>query len=1521
MDNRFDDIILKMIWFQLSKVGFFKKHSFKLSNEIKRLFITGWYDKWLIETMRLFVVNGFLEQNDNDEYIVKYTGITEDEINKLISDVVINSSDSSNTSNLIELASKMLSNLSDIITNKKQAVTIMFQDGYDMVGGIYKGNKLADYYNEVLAKVVCAYIEEIIINKPDYKLNILEIGAGTGGTSSLVFKYLEQYRNNINDYLYTDISSFYFKEAKKNYASKYPYISFKIYDVEKDIISQGLSLNNYDIVISANCIHATSNIFNSLSAIKKLLKNNGMLILNEMSQNTVFAHVTFGLLEGWWKHEDDQYRVVGSPVVDSNNWKKLMNDVGFVNIIFPVSHSHEYGQQIVACFKPELPIESSNSSDSYDINNKKDGKSVIKSNTTSNSRIHDIIISSLVEVLEVDPEMIDDELSFSDLGIDSITGMNLVQNLNAKLNIEIDPTSIFDYNNVKKLEEYLCGINGDSNELQDDEGIDDQSEVLEGFNDEISSISDEKVYLENIIKEIISDVLEVDKSILKSDYAFSELGVDSITGMQIVEKINEKLNLDLDVTDIFDFTNIGQLSEHIVPMFKKSSDELIKSERKLDDSTDNTSLISYNESSNSFDDNDIAIIGMSGRFGSATDIDEYWDVLKNGVTTVEDKEGYYYSKLKDNRLFDNEFFNISLKEAQYMDPQQRIFLQEAWNALEDAGYATDNINGAKCGVYVGCNSGDYSNLFDENAPAQAFWGNAASITPSRIAYFLNLKGPAISLETACSSSLVAVELAYKALSNFDIDIAICGGVFIQNTDSFLIASNKAGMLSKDGKCFTFDERANGFVTGEGAGAIVIKRYSDAIRDNDNIYAVIKGIGVNQDGETNGITAPNSLSQENLEVSVYENNNIDPSDITYVEAHGTGTKLGDPIEVKALTNAFRKFNDNKNYCYIGSVKTNIGHTITAAGIASLLKVILAMQHGTIPAHLNYEKTNKIIDLQNSPFIINTKSIDWKLNNGKRVAAISSFGFSGTNVHMVLEQYQKIPSRNDKREYLFAFSSKSEFQLRQYLDRFLKDTDIELYSACDVSYTLLFRRKHFDCRVAFIAKDIFSLKEKINSYISGECSIDKLVESNDELLVDILDQFIEGKRNSFDDIMIESGHCVSLPTFVFRKNECWIEEKNLSYANHSLDSSKEIVYSVISNVLNLNKEDLTDKCTLKELGMDSIFIVEIVNELKKNGLNFEYSDFKCIETVGDIFNLLKPDTDTFSDEIVKLNNVKTGLPVFWFHPSMGGVDVYEELASKINRPFYACAAKGWLTRKKAIHGIENMSRFYIELIKRVQPEGPYELGGYSLGGIIAYEVARQLQESGEQVKNVVMVDAIFDKDGNTKEQNDNEIIFSAANSFILSDKSIDDYSSHLVKNTDMDFGLDNNEFLDNIVHILKAKNSNKNMKLLKNFINSSLKVRKEFAISEYNVLPLPYPDKTECLYFYNTSGKMLGDYADYIENKDNKMDITYDSSSYKIWENSFANFNVVNINAPNHMDIFSTDSSKDIIINNCSRLYND
>jgi malonyl CoA-acyl carrier protein transacylase len=518
---------------------------------------------------------------------------------------------------------------------------------------------------------------------------------------------------------------------------------------------------------------------------------------------------------------------------------------------------------------------------------------------------------------------------------------------------------------------------------------------------------------------------------------------------------------------------------------------------------------------------DIAIIGISCRYPGARNWREFWENLKNGVDSVTEapperwqgKEWYHpdpehpgtsYSKcagfLDEIDKFDPLFFQISPVEAQFIEPQQRIFLEEAYHAIEDAGYAADSLKGKQCGVFVGAGTnGDYNKLLslaglDTNR--LALTGNLLSMIPARIAYFLDLKGPVVALDTACSSSLVAVHQACESIQRGESELAIAGGIAIMATADFQVLSSQFKMLSAAGRCKTFDASASGTVWSEGCGVVLLKSYKQAIRDHDHIYGIIKGTGVNYDGNTNGISAPSGQSQTRLEEGVYQKFGINPETISYVEAHGTATPLGDPIEVEALTEAFSQWTSKKQFCAIGSVKTNIGHAATSAGISGLIKTVLCLKHQKLVPSLHFDQANPHIDFENSPFYVNTELKDWQVSDRHpRGATVSSFGFSGTNAHVVVEEaLSPVNSQNlrlkgdelsERSHHILTLSAKCKQGLQalaQDYQQFLAINSLD--AIADVCFSANTGRSHFDYRLALVAESRENLLQQLTAFASGE-----------------------------------------------------------------------------------------------------------------------------------------------------------------------------------------------------------------------------------------------------------------------------------------------------------------------------------------------------------------------------------------------------------------------------------------------------
>ncbi len=501
----------------------------------------------------------------------------------------------------------------------------------------------------------------------------------------------------------------------------------------------------------------------------------------------------------------------------------------------------------------------------------------------------------------------------------------------------------------------------------------------------------------------------------------------------------------------------------------------------------------------------IAVIGIGCRLPGSDGPEGFWDLLSNGRDAVREVpaerwaiDDYYDPNpdapgrmstrwggfLDEVDQFDAPFFGISRREAASMDPQQRLLLEVCWEALEHAGQSPRKLSGTPTGVFAGLSTSDYHHLLlargEGSIDAYVATGAAHSIAAGRLAYVLGLQGPNVAIDTACSSSLVAVHLACQSLRMGECRLALAGGANVILSPTVTIALSKAHMMAPDGRCKTFDAAADGFVRGEGCGVLVLKRLSAAVAEGDRVLALIRGSAVNQDGRSSGITAPNGAAQEAVIRQALANARVEPNQISYIEAHGTGTSLGDPIEAHALAAVFGPGREPENPLVVGSVKTNIGHLEAAAGVAGLIKVILALRKQYLPAHLHFERMNPHIDWKGLPVEIPVGGREWSANGQKRLAGVSSFGFSGTNAHIVLEEAPPVESRVPERErpaHVLALSARSDAALEQLTARYREHVVHSTDPLGDICFTANAGRAHFSHRAVFLAASVDELRDKL------------------------------------------------------------------------------------------------------------------------------------------------------------------------------------------------------------------------------------------------------------------------------------------------------------------------------------------------------------------------------------------------------------------------------------------------------------
>lgn len=706
--------------------------------------------------------------------------------------------------------------------------------------------------------------------------------------------------------------------------------------------------------------------------------------------------------------------------------------------------------------------------------------------------------------------------------------------------------------------------------------------------------------IEHTVAKVCMDVLGLDDIDVYNDFfEYSSF---------MLQKIHQKLETIypgcLTITDMFEYSNISLLAKHISHQLgEEDSVEVIADHPQEDGYTGKVN-------------DDIAIIGMSARFPGCDSLKDFWTHIRSGSdltgkvpdSRMEDIEQFLFTVNKEFRdgvklaegayldqidKFDYRFFRLSPREAALMDPNHRMALTIAWEAVEDAGYGGGKIEGSSTGVYFGVAShvkDTYSRYILEWDPmslGDAELGNTPAALPGRISYLMNLKGPSLMLDTACSSSLMAIHQAVRGLRNGDCEMALAGSVkLFMLPVAFTEEYETAGIGSSDGKTRTFDNLSDGTSLGEGVAAVLLKPLQAALRDGDNIHAVIKGTAVNQDGTSAGLAAPNPASQKEMLLKAWDDADVNPETISYIEAHGTATALGDPIEIRALSNAFSQHTTKRNFCAVSSVKSNMGHLSECAGMAGLVKAVLAMKNKELPRGINFQRPNEEIDFINSPLYVNTRPQPWEINGHPRRCGVSAFGIGGTNCHVVLEESPAVESEpTNCSQHVLTLSAKTLSGLKTLVKRYLdEDLLAPFLDLEDVCYTANTGRGHYEHRLTLLATNLTELREKLKELRvdiltdlkapwftygyhrvvpSDRAELEpgdltkkvkkkldsqaiSLVEeyvssgkANKELLAKICKLYVSGADIPWDKFYEGEKRCrVSLPTYPFEESRCWL-----------------------------------------------------------------------------------------------------------------------------------------------------------------------------------------------------------------------------------------------------------------------------------------------------------------------------------------------------------------------------------------------
>jgi polyketide synthase PksN len=1571
-----NELFGKMLWGQLQTLGLFAEKHTTAADLSTKIGLIDLYERWLEESLTVLAGQGYLQYDGESCTVTDTTPMNMDSLWKEWDEKKGPWLNDPNTKAQVVLVETTLRALPQILTGKRPATDIIFPNSsLELVEGVYKHNPVVDYFNEMLVDTVAAYIQKRLRQDSSARLRILEIGAGTGGTSAVVFEKLQPYKDHLEEYCYTDISKAFLMHAEKEYGPGNPYLTYQIFDVGKPIAGQNIRAGGYDIAIAANVLHATKNIRQTLRNTKATLKNNGLLLLNELSGNSLFTHLTFGLLQGWWLYEDPELRIPGCPAISPGTWQEVLESEGFRSVSFPAQEVHDLGQQVVSAQSDGVVRQ----------------KHLFKTGDDKNKQ----------KLLHVPHESRD------------------------------------------SLAEDFYSPEGHPHSPHSPHSPAPTDQMLEDF-------------VKKTIKEKLSESLKMNVNAIDVDKSFENYGIDSIIGVELIQVINQALMIQLETTILFNYSSISQLTTYMVSHHK---DELMaalgQKVKPLEINHDSTpgnkekqpiysypnrfsrrkilskpGIMKKNQSTDSQQQDAIAIVGMSGRFPMASDVNEFWSNLREGKNCIKEIPGerwhwqdYYGDPGKDaNKTgikwggfidgveeFDPLFFGISPREAQLMDPQQRLLMTYVWQAVEDAGLTVKTLSRHAAGVFIALNPWESMNIAStlQNDPL-ALSAVIPSMIPNRISYLFNLQGPSEYCETTCPSTLVALHRAIQAIHRHECEQAIVGAVNLLLSPKGFIGLESIGYLTPGGHTRPFQAGADGFIRSEGVGTMIIKPLQKAIENRDHIYAVIKGTSVFHGGKGMSLTAPNAAGMKTAMIRAYQAAGIDPRTVSYIEAHGIAAPMADGVEINTLKSGYRELaasfsqdSQKETPCYISSLKPCIGHGELVSGMAALIKVTQAIRHRIIPGVPRFTTLNEHISLEGSPFQITNQNQNWEPltdNDGNilpRRASINSYGTTGVNAHVVLEEYippreETLPIRSTASPQIAVFSAKNPERLQAVVRQMLEFIEHEKeLSFWDFVYTLQVGREAMESRLAMVVNNREELSQGMKEYLecvkegkeaaasipiftgnladlhagiknllsgnTGEAVLQVILAENN--LEKLAFHWTQGGKIPWESLHEGEGvRRISLPTYPFEKQLYSIEyqtaqesivkqQRSLvkikSAAETAPTSPDDLIVDIISGLLGMTPTAMNLNKPLQQYGFDSILSMQLLQQLQTRvDPAIDLDRLTGCTTVRDIINVLQPlynekqvigrqqtgmpMTTTWPQfpELIRLNRGSTGRPVFWIHGVNGGVEVYQAIAKKIKRPFYGIQARGLMTRRSPLHGIQAIASYYIHMIQSVQPEGPYDLGGYSLGGMVAYEVTRQLQELGQEVDTIVMLDSIDSTGLKKTNVSDKTGILKEVNTALLSTirQEPGKIPQTLIHREEVDSNAAVEAFLKQLITLAKSRGLNKTGAQLRTLIRQNVKIQQAYEIGNYIALPLPDPQAVTCYYFRNKSGLFLGELEPYFTITTDE--ISFDHTNYwEEWEQQFPKFHMMEVDSSNHIMLLSDPKVYETITAFCESLYSE
>ncbi|MGX1508435.1 UNVERIFIED_CONTAM: 3-oxoacyl-(acyl-carrier-protein) synthase/NADP-dependent 3-hydroxy acid dehydrogenase YdfG/SAM-dependent methyltransferase/aryl carrier-like protein [Streptomyces graminofaciens] len=1010
----------------------------------------------------------------------------------------------------LTLLDRALESYGPVLRGEVPATAVLFPGGdLGPVSAVYSGNRLFDPVNTAAAHALADAARTVPAGA-----RILEIGAGVGGTTAAALAALDARGVTRFDYVYTDLSPAFLQHGRRRFGDR---ITPRLLDIEKNPGTQGLAEHTFDLVVASNVLHATRDLSRTLAHIEELLAPGGRLLLVEMVAPAAVYTLTFGLTDGWWRYVDTDRRMPHGPLLDVARWRSLLTARGWS--LTDTDHLRD-APGCVALLTCRPPAAGADRTEEI-----AEG------------------LRRIVRDLLGDPSAtVPGYLPWQELGIDSLLNMELVQAV-SRSHGPLTATALFEHRTVDDLARMLARRTapdtpthhdptrpgtrpGDDTRRDDtshhdpsgdDTRRDDTRRGDAGGEDTAGTVAQ--------LLALVAELTAQDPALLDADSDFPALGVDSLLHEELTQRLREMFpDRPVPATLIFEHPTPRALARHLAPTPTAPTAPPagsratappaapaagVSAPARLPAAPLTTAPAAVPPAPPAgapaaAPGAAIAVVGLAGRYPGAQDLDAFWELLSSGRTPVREVPaerwdwrtartaggGYarYGCFLDDIDTFDAALFRITPRDAALMDPQERLFLEVAREAFEHAGYARPSLTGHHGGPRVGVFAGVTANshLLAQHDARTAGADNpeyavtAAASVANRVSHAFDLSGPSLSVDTMCSSSLTALHLACRALRDGEADLALAGGVNLYLHPDRFAGLCALGMPSRGDRTRSFGAGGDGFVPGEGAGAVVLKRLDRAEADGDTIHAVIRGTGLNHGGGTGGYTVPNPRAQAALIDATLKDAGLEAAGIGYLEAHGTGTELGDPVELRALALAFEDSRPAREPLRIGSVKSNIGHTEAAAGIAGLTKAILQLRHHRFVPTIGADRLNPKLDLDNTPLHIQRATEPWSGDRPRR-CAVSSFGAGGAGAHAVLEEYRMPPPAGTGAPLpvLVPLAAPDADRLRTVARRLADTVDDATATLADIAHTLATGRDPGPHRAAVTAHDHAELRAALRA----------------------------------------------------------------------------------------------------------------------------------------------------------------------------------------------------------------------------------------------------------------------------------------------------------------------------------------------------------------------------------------------------------------------------------------------------------